>query len=422
LIHTIVIVERVRSPLLTILTLGVLLAGDEPEPHWMTLNHAARQAIESKDYAKLRATLEELRPLLPGNPRILYNMAAADAVLGHRQRALEELLSLASAGLIYDLAADSDFSSLRDSAEYAAVLKKMEQNRAPVAGATHVQTLPERDMLPEDIAYDPKKREFLIGSVTGSKIVRADGSVLAQSTWPIMALRIDEKRRILWAATAWLPHCQTCRPDDKDKTALLAFNLDSGALLKRFDAPVAGMLGDMTIGRKGEIYASEGIHGAVLRLADGKYERLDQPGEFPSPQTPALSHDERTLYVPDYVRGIAAIDLKTRKVEWLQPAEGVILSGIDGLYVQGNSFIAVQNGTNPARVVRFSLDLQRQEILEANTPGLGEPTHGTLVGDTFFFLANTGWGNYDDNGKRKPGTEPAISSIRKIDLSARIVP
>ncbi len=412
-----------RPQLLTSLILGAIcVAAPEPEPRWLTLNHVARQAIENKDYAKLRATLEELRPLLPGNPRILYNMAASDAVLGNRQRALDELQDLARAGLIYDLAADADFASLRDSAGYAAVLGKMRQNRAPVAGATAVQTLSPPDMLPEDIAYDAKKRAFLISSVTGAMVVRANGSLLAHSDWPIMALRIDRKRRILWAATAWLPHCQTCRAEDKDKTALLKFNLDSGALLRRFDSPVPGMLGDMTIGTKGEIYASEGIYGAVLRLADGKFERLDQPGEFPSPQTPALSSDERTLYVPDYVRGIAAIDLKTRKVRWLQPAEGVILSGIDGLYVHGNSFIAVQNGTNPARIVRFSLDLQRQEILETNTPGLGAPTHGTLVGDVFFFLANTGWGEYDDNGKKKPGTAPVISSIRKIDLSRRIGP
>jgi hypothetical protein len=38
--------------------------------------------------------------------------------------------------------------------------------------------------------------------------------------------------------------------------------------------------------------------------------------------------------------------------------------------------------------MRFSLDLQKQEVLEANTPGFGEPTHGTMVGATFYFIAN----------------------------------
>lgn len=383
----------------------------------MVLNHAARQAVESKDYAKLRATLDELWPLMPGNPRVLYNMAASDAVLGNQQRALQELGNLAAAGLIYDLAGDADFASLRDSAGYTAVVQQMRRNRGSVARAVQTRVFEERDLLPEDITYDFRKRDFLVSSVAGSKIIHAaGGNVLAKAEWPVMALRIDQKRRILWAATAWLPHCQTCRLEDKDKTALLSFQLDSGALLKRYDSPVAGMLGDLTIGRNGEIYVSEGIYGAVFRLAHGKYERLDTPGEFPSPQTPALSEDEHILYVPDYVRGIAAIDLATRQVKWLNPAPGIILSGIDGLYVYRNSFVAVQNGTNPARIIRFPLDLQRQEILESNTAGLGEPTHGTFVGSNFYFLANTGWSEYEQSGKKKAGSAPVVSSIRKIDL------
>ena len=190
-----------------------------------------------------------------------------------------------------------------------------------------------------------------------------------------------------------------------DKTALLAFDLDSGQLKQRIESPVKGLLGDMTISRSGEIYVSEGIHGAVLRLRQGakELERLDVPGEFPSPQTPALSSDEKTLYVPDYVRGIAAMTLSTRHVTWLKPADDIALSGIDGLYIYRDSFIAVENGTSPPRIMRFSLDLRRQEVLEANTPELGEPTHGTMVGDTFYFIANTGWDQYDDDGQEEAG-------------------
>jgi len=58
------------------------------------------------------------------------------------------LRSLAAAGLISDLAADDDFSSLRDSDEYAAVVRQTEQNRQPVAASTPLQTLTERDRAP----------------------------------------------------------------------------------------------------------------------------------------------------------------------------------------------------------------------------------------------------------------------------------
>lgn len=388
----------------------------------MALNRAARQALQSKDYSKLRDALAELRPLMPGNLRLLYNLAATDAHLGQTERALAELKDLANAGLIFDCKtdfnADEDFASLRGSAGFASVLRQVEQNRRSVARAVPVLTLPERDLLPEDIAYDAKTRRFLIGSVTKCKIVTADGGVFAKSDWPVMALRVDASRRILWAATGWLAHCQQCDAADRDKSALLAFHLDSGALLKRVDSPVKGLLGDMTISRAGDLYVSEGSYGAVLRLkADSStFERLDAPGEFRSPQTPALSSDERTLYVPDYVRGIAALRLKTRTVRWLQPARGIVLSGIDGFYRYGDAFLAVQNGVKPERVVLFSSGLKKQEVLEANTPGLGEPTHGTLVGGVFYFIANTGWDGYDDDGKKKPDSTPVQSQIRKIVL------
>jgi sugar lactone lactonase YvrE len=399
----------------------VLLA-DHTEPRWIELNHAAGQAIEAKDYAKLRETLVALKPLMPGNPSIIYKLAVSNAKLGATQTALAELRNLAGMGLAYDFQADADFSSLSGSNEFAAILKQVDGNKKTVSHSKAAFTLAELDLIPEDIAYDAKSRRFFVSSVRKSKIIAIRGARdqtdFANTDWPVLALRVDSRRRILWAATGWLPQCERCEASDKDKTALLAFDLDSGALQQRIESPVPGLLGDMTISREGEIYVSEGITGAVLRLrlGAGTLERLDVPGEFPSPQTPALSKDEKTLYVPDYVRGIAAMALSSGAVTWLKPADDIALNGIDGLYVYRDSFVAVQNGTKPARIARFSLDLRKQEVLEANTVELGEPTHGTIVGNTFYFIANSGWDDYDDQGKKKVGSEAIESTVRKMAL------
>jgi hypothetical protein len=394
----------------------VALCAADSEPRWLVVNRAAREALQAKDWAKLQATLAEFAPLVPGNPRVAYNRAVVEAKLGHRDAALKALRDWSAMGLVFDVSADADLETLQDAPEFAQVVARVAKSKEPVAQATVAFALPARDMLPEDIAYDPATRRFFVSSVRKGIVITQEGKEFARSEWPILALRVDPAHHLLWASTGYVPHGESVKEADKDKTALLAFDLATGTQKKRVDSPLPGLLGDMTISRKGDVYVSEGIHGAVLCLkatAD-KMERLDMAGEFPSPQTPALSADEKILYVPDYVRGIAAMQIDSHKVEWLQPAPGIALSGIDGLYVHGKSFVAVQNGATPPRVIRFSLDLHSQEVLEANTPRLGEPTHGTFVGNDFYFLANSGWNQYDGNGKRKSDATPVESEVRKV--------
>ena len=210
--------------------------------------------------------------------------------------------------------------------------------------------LEEPDLLAEDIAYDARTRRFYISSVRKSKIVTGDGQQFATAPWPVLALAVDAKRRVLWASTGWVPHCERCVPEDKDQeTALLAFDLDSGALRKRRFA-VERLLGDMTLSSGGDLYVSGGYprRGARLKAGSSELERLDAAGEFPSPQTPALSADEKTLYVPDYARGIAALHLAGKSVEWLQPANNIALSGIDGLYVHNTFHSRSERDATPA--------------------------------------------------------------------------
>lgn len=386
------------------------------EPRWAQLNAQARQQAAAGDYQALRATLLELAPLMPGNVRVTYNLAAAAAHLGDVPAALAGLRALCDMGLSFDLDADSDFDALHADAQYVAARECMQRNAQPVTHAHLLRTLDEPDLLPEDLAYDPRSGTVFVSSIRTHRIVDSSGNVLATTDWPVLALALDDARRMLWASVAWMPQCDGCAGSDAGKTGLVAFDLASRRVTRRIDAPVAGVLGDMTIGPAGDLYVSESQHGALFHLAPGagQLERIDPPGEFASPQQPALSPDGRTLYVPDYIRGIAAIELSSGSLSWLRPAAGVALSGIDGLKVSGNSFIAVQNGTHPARIVAMPLDVSRARVLEANWPGLGEPTHGTLIGKRYLFIANTGWPLYEDDGKKRAGSEPVTSSIYEI--------
>jgi hypothetical protein len=181
------------------------------------------------------------------------------------------------------------------------------------------------------------------------------------------------------------------------------------------------VLGDMTVSPDGAAYVSESLRGAVYVIhgPSGSLETLVPEGTFRSPQTPAMTPDRTRLLIPDYVLGIAIVDLSTRHVTWLGHRRDVALTGIDGLYVSGHALIAVQNGTQPERVIRAELDdgmtrVETSQVLQQNTPGLGDPTHGVVVGRDFQFIANSGWDRVDDSnpaGRLLPGASPRIMRI-----------
>ena len=96
-------------------------------------------------------------------------------------------------------------------------------------------------------------------------------------------------------------------------------------------------------------------------------------------------------------------------------AAGVTLAESHG-HARGGQFLAVQNGTNPPRIARFSFDRRRQEVLEANSSWLGEATHRVVMGRSFYFLASTGWGDFDEQGMKKANSAPVQSTVRRMPL------
>jgi hypothetical protein len=97
------------------------------------------------------------------------------------------------------------------------------------------------------------------------------------------------------------------------------------------------------------------------------------------------------------------------------------LTGIDGLYVHGDDIVAIQNGTAPERVVEWTLDdrharVVSEKIIERATPTLGDPTHGVIVGNDFYYIANSGWDKLSDDGAPMPGATLTPARIMRVHL------
>jgi hypothetical protein len=240
-----------------------------------------------------------------------------------------------------------------------------------------------------------------------------------------MALVVDAKRRTLWVSIAGMAQAEGHEPADTGRSGVLRYDLTTRKLIAHYDLPVDGpqhVLGDMTLDASGNAIVSDGAGGGVYSIdrERGVLSALIPPGTFESPQNPAVAPDGRIL-VADYAMGVATIDPATHAVSWIAHADTVALNGIDGMYLVGHVLYAIQNGTNPERVTRFVLDpdLRRVvtwSVLERATKGLGDPTHGVVVGDQFYFIANSGWDRFADDGHitNRTGT-PARLEKTKLD-------
>ncbi len=96
------------------------------------------------------------------------------------------------------------------------------------------------------------------------------------------------------------------------------------------------------------------------------------------------------------------------------------LEGVDGLYFHGESLIATQNGTSPERVIAFKLDssltrVTSERTIESATTTI-DPTHGVVVGDEFYYIANSGWNELDDRGNVKKDTLLTPARIMRAHL------
>lgn len=387
--------------------------------------HAEREAGDHAGYLR---DAQKVRALLNNYPSAILSVARGYMETGENEKAVDALIEFADLGQADDGMLDGSnkiFASLAQLPRYKAVLKKFEENKTTVSGAEIAFSLPDPGLVAEDVAYDPSSSAFLITSVLEKKIIRVTGKGSAQdfafspSGWPMLAIKTDGRRNLVWATEVALDGFAVAPKADWGKSAVLCFDLKSGRLLSRVEGPRGAALGDMALDLEGDPIVSDGENGGVYRLRDGKL-RLVNGTDFISPQTPAILSDGKHALVPDYLRGVGLLDLETGRVRWLAP-DGVALNGVDGLYFSRGSLFLTQNGTAPERVIWVGLDASvtrvvSSETVERATPTLGDPTHGVVIGDSFYYIANSGWSELDEHGEVKPGSKLTPAHVMRFDF------
>jgi sugar lactone lactonase YvrE len=290
----------------------------------------------------------------------------------------------------------------------ACLLPAAAQEKDPVI--IHSDTaflLPDRALHLESIAIG--KGNVYGAAVHQRKIVRFHQDTLTDFTTEaqdsltaVLGIKLDEKRNILWACASPLPEMKDYK--GTETSALFKYDLATGKLLAKYKTVIKtkSCFGDLLISSKGAVFISDSWQGTIYTLSEKTQTLVPwfTSPEFRSLQGIAFSDDERYLFLADYSKGIFRLDVKSKKLILLANPQNVSVKGIDGLLWYKNSLIAIQNGTTPQQVTILHLNATRNAvahgtIIDRGHPSFNEPTNGCIVYDTFYYIANSKWPEYD---------------------------
>jgi hypothetical protein len=303
--------------------------------------------------------------------------------------AVEWLRKVAALRAGIDPSRDSIFAPLRDTREFADIAAAVRAATPPVSRSRSAFVIPEGDLVPESIAYDPQGKQFYLGSMTKGKVIRCSGAgkctQFAGGLGTVLGLKVAPKGDGggLWVLS-----------NTEQESALIHFDLASAQLILKYAVSGSGhTFNDLVIARSGDVYLTDTRAGAVWHLVKGASTLTRIAGRFDVANGIALSPDGGLLYVSTFPDGITVLDLKTNTATPIVRPKDLCLGAIDGLYFHRGALIAIQNGYMLPRVVRLALNrdphtIERFEVLERRNPLFDGVTTGVVAGGRFFYMAN----------------------------------
>jgi len=211
-------------------------------------------------------------------------------------------------------------------------------------------TIPEKDLLPENIAYDPIEEAFYISSTRKGKVVKvsADGTTSdfimsrQHGLWMTIGMKIDPNNQVLWVCSSDGENLETYNQNNESKgrsAGIFKFDLKTGELIKKYTFEKPGevhFVNDLTIARNGDVYFTHMFdeHSVYKIGASGTMELLVTSKDIPYPNGITLSANQQILFVAHSL-GISRIDIESKKITQLTIPKGKSIAdnaSIDGLY------------------------------------------------------------------------------------------
>jgi sugar lactone lactonase YvrE len=375
----------------------------------------------------------------PGDEATIYLIAASHARAGDAPHAAERLRELAALGSDF-IPRESTFAKIGDAVEYRKALEEILANARKVTRGEVAFTIPEKDLIPEGIAYDPVGKTFYVGSIYKRKIVAARPGAKGapaetrdftregqEGPFGILGMKVDPGRRILWVASSARAGLQGTREEDLGKSAVLRYDLGTGRLIRKYpldNTPSPHILNDVAFTPDGTLFVTDTLSGSVYRIPPegDALEEFLPAGSFQAANGITASDDGTHLFVGSWEQGISMVDIATSSVTRLAHPAGISLNGPDGLAYFDGSLLAIQNSIGPGRLTRFFLDttlqvVTRAEILDSNHPLYEVPTTGTIAEGAFYYIANSQTERIGEDGSLAATGKPREVIVLRTGLS-----
>jgi DNA-binding beta-propeller fold protein YncE len=269
-------------------------------------------------------------------------------------------------------------------------------------------TIPEKDLIPEGIAYDPLTGRFFVSSTYKRKIVRVDrrgvsGDFTAEAQdglTGVVGMKVDARRRELWAISSDAGENMPMKhmvASHRGRSSVFKYDLRTGKLIKKYvldNQPQPHFLNDLTINERGDVFISDSLAHEIYTITRQKdeLEVFLRHEQVRNPNGIDLSPDGEFLFVA--VRGnVAVIRLSTREITTI-PIPTNETFWADGLYYYRNSLIAVGWREGRHAVTQYFLNktfdrIEGFRVIEAGHPAFSQPTTGVIVGDHLYYIANS---------------------------------
>lgn len=358
----------------------------------------ASAAYQAGDAAGFTAALETAYELNPASIYTRYNLARGYVATEQPDKAMALLRGLVDARIDSGMASDPDLEPLRNNAEFRQLLGRLDAALEPKVTSTPYLTVDLLGLIPEGIAYDPATQRFFFSSMRNGDVYVIDadlqlsrfGTLDRLGRLSAIGMTVDSARQRLWVIGAAFEMAEGYAEDTATPSGVFALDLDTGAVVESYRLDDAGPgLNDVAIAPNGSVYVSgDTVH--VLDEQAGRLKPLETTPTLFGSNGIAVDAAGETLFVSSYPVGLAAVDLGTGLLTFLEAPDNVSLYGIDGLYWHDGALIAVQNGIRPWRLLRLTLNAEGSKVTAARHLEFASeattPTTGAILGDQIYYI------------------------------------